>query len=120
MSSNFLILTAVGIAFFSEAFLYGVAVPILPFMLHERAGFALGDLQWYCSFLLTAYSASSLAFAPVAGFVTDRTVSRKRPFLIALVLMLIVRAPRASTPFFRCSSLPASWDTWTTHFLIVR
>ncbi|KAI0871743.1 major facilitator superfamily domain-containing protein [Hypoxylon argillaceum] len=89
MSSNFLILTAVGIAFFSEAFLYGVAVPILPFMLHERAGFALDDLQWYCSLLLTAYSASSLAFAPVAGFVTDRTVSRKRPFLIALVLMLI-------------------------------
>ncbi|KAJ2990559.1 hypothetical protein NUW58_g2885 [Xylaria curta] len=89
MSSNFLILMAVGIAFFSEAFLYGVAVPILPFMLHERAGFALDDLQWYCSLLLTAYSASSLASAPLAGFVTDRTVSRKRPFLTALVLMLI-------------------------------
>ncbi|KAI0197709.1 MFS general substrate transporter [Astrocystis sublimbata] len=89
MSSRFFILATVGIAFFSEAFLYGVAVPVLPFLLHERAGFGPDDLQWYCSLLLTAYSASSLAFAPLAGFVTDRTVSRKRPFLIALVLMLI-------------------------------
>ncbi|KAI1313241.1 major facilitator superfamily domain-containing protein [Xylaria venustula] len=89
MSSNFLILTAVGVTFFSEAFLYGVAVPILPFMLHERAGFVLDDLQWYCSLLLTAYSASCLVFAPLAGFVTDKATSRKRPLIIALILMLI-------------------------------
>ncbi|KAI1809588.1 hypothetical protein GGS20DRAFT_571283 [Poronia punctata] len=109
MASGFLILTAISIAFFSEAFIYGIAVPILPFMLRERAG-SPDDLQWYCSLLLTAYSAASLVFAPLAGFVTDKIALRRVPFLAALLLMLISVAL-----FFSAQSI---WPLFLTRCLV--
>jgi MFS family permease len=90
MQSKVFTIATIAIGFFAETFLYGIVVPVLPFMLEERMVLPHDDLQYYCSLLLTTYSAASLVFAPVAGTIADRVFPRKLPFLLALAIMITV------------------------------
>ncbi|GME53332.1 membrane transporter protein [Neofusicoccum parvum] len=74
-SNTFFIIATVAIGLFTDLFLYGLIVPILPYMLHDRLDVPKSDTQPYVSGLLTAYAAASVLFSPVAGVLADRIFS---------------------------------------------
>ena len=86
-SSYFFILMTICVAIFTDIFLYGIIVPVIPFALTHRAGVSPQDIQHWVSILLAVYGASLLAASPVCGWVADHTASRRLPLLIGLVAL---------------------------------
>ena len=89
-SSTLFIVSTVGIGLFTDLFLYGIVVPILPYMLTDRVHVPSDQLQTYTSALLAVYAGSSVLFSPVAGVIADRlSNSRQLPFLMGLFALLV-------------------------------
>lgn len=86
-SSKGFILTTICVAIFTDIFLYGIIVPVVPFALTKRAGVAEEDVQHWVSVLLAVYGAALLASAPVCGFLADRSTSRRLPLLVGLLAL---------------------------------
>ncbi|CAL8582856.1 hypothetical protein XPA_008500 [Xanthoria parietina] len=86
-SSKGFILTTICVAVFTDIFLYGIIVPVVPFALTKRAGVAEEDVQHWVSVLLAVYGAALLASAPVCGFLADRSTSRRLPLLVGLLAL---------------------------------
>ncbi|EXJ76162.1 uncharacterized protein A1O5_00670 [Cladophialophora psammophila CBS 110553] len=86
-SSKVFIVFAVCWSVFTDVFLYGVVVPVIPFALQQRVHVAHADTQRWVSVLLSVYAAALLFFAPICGIMADRTSSRRGPFLAGLVLL---------------------------------
>lgn len=87
-SSTFFILLTLGIAMFTDLFLYGLLVPVLPFMLEDRVHIPSSQTQSFTSGLLAVYAGSSVISAPIAGVLADRISTRQAPFLGGLVVLL--------------------------------
>ena len=87
-SSTLFILATVGVGLSTDLFLYGLVVPILPFMLQERLHLPPSQIQSHVDGLLAAYAGASMLFSPVAGYIADRTSSRQLPFLTGLLALL--------------------------------
>ncbi|KAF2148916.1 MFS general substrate transporter [Myriangium duriaei CBS 260.36] len=88
-SNTFFIVATVGIGLFTDLFLYGLVVPILPYMLEDRVGLPKGQVQSHVSGLLAAYAGASVLCSPFAGFLADRTTTRQAPFLLGLTALLL-------------------------------
>ena len=88
-SSTLFIVTTVGIGLFTDLFLYGLVVPILPFILQDRVHMPQEQIQSNVSGLLAAYAAASVVFSPPAGMLADRLPTRQLPFLVGLVALLL-------------------------------
>ncbi|KAI4249626.1 MAG: hypothetical protein L6R40_000415 [Gallowayella cf. fulva] len=86
-SSKGFILTTICVAVFTDIFLYGIIVPVVPFALRKRANVAQQDVQHWVSVLLAVYGAALLASAPVCGFLADRSTSRRLPLLVGLLAL---------------------------------
>ena len=86
-SSKGFILTTICIAVFTDIFLYGIIVPVVPFALTTRAGVAEKDVQHWVSVLLAVYGAALLASAPICGYLADRSTSRRVPLLVGLLAL---------------------------------
>ncbi|KAL8664520.1 MAG: hypothetical protein Q9168_007888 [Polycauliona sp. 1 TL-2023] len=87
-SHTLFIVSTVGIGLFTDLFLYGLIVPILPFILRDRVNVPDDKLQSYSSALLAAYAGASVLFSPPAGIIADRVPTRQAPFLAGLVALL--------------------------------
>lgn len=87
-SSTLFIVATVGIGLFTDLFLYGLIVPVLPFLLRDRVDLPQDQVQSYVSGLLAAYAGASVLFSLPAGWVADRTNARQTPFLTGLVALL--------------------------------
>ncbi|KAL8687767.1 MAG: hypothetical protein Q9218_006154 [Villophora microphyllina] len=87
-SSTPFIVSTVGIGLFTDLFLYGLVVPLLPFMLEERIHLPQSQIQSHTSGLLAAYAGASVLCSPPAGIIADRVSTRQAPFLIGLVALL--------------------------------
>lgn len=87
-SSTLFITATVGIGLFTDLFLYGLVVPILPFILEDRVSLPQSQVQPHVSALLAAYAGASVLFSIPAGVIADRTSSRQVPFLVGLVALL--------------------------------
>ncbi|KAH6665015.1 MFS transporter-like protein [Halenospora varia] len=87
-SSTPLILSTVAIALFTDLFLYGIIVPILPFVLEDRIGIPQEEVQKYTSILLAVYAGASVLFSLPAGIIADKLSARQVPFLLGLVSLL--------------------------------
>ena len=85
-SSTFIILT-VSTAIFTDIFVYGIVVPVLPFALTERSGVQVDSIQTWISIFLAVYGAALLVAAPICGWVADRTSSRRSPLLVGLLAL---------------------------------
>lgn len=85
--SRWFILTTICTAVFTDIFLYGIIVPVLPFALTRRAQVAVEDVQHWVSVLLAVYGAALLASAPVCGYLADRSTSRRLPLLVGLLAL---------------------------------
>lgn len=87
-SSTFFIVATVGIGLFTDLFLYGLIVPVLPFLLRDRVDLPQDQVQSYVSGMLAAYAGASVLFSLPAGWVADKTNARQAPFLCGLVALL--------------------------------
>lgn len=73
---------------FTDLFLYGLVVPILPFLLKQRIHVPSDQTQSKVSILLAVYAVASVIFSPIAGVIADKVPARQLPFLVGLVAML--------------------------------
>jgi MFS family permease len=87
-SSTSFILGTVAMSLFTDLFLYGLVVPLLPFILEERVQIPNSRIQSYTSGLLAAYAAASVAFSLPAGYLADHISTRRMPFLIGLTALM--------------------------------
>ncbi|KAK7935650.1 hypothetical protein PG985_001145 [Apiospora marii] len=87
-SSTAFILATVAIGLFTDMFLYGLVVPVLPFLLRDRLSVPDNEIQSYVSDLLAAYAGAQLLCSVPAGWIADRTNSRQVPFLCGLTALL--------------------------------
>ncbi|KAI0506518.1 major facilitator superfamily domain-containing protein [Xylaria bambusicola] len=87
-SNTLFILTTVAVGLFTDLFLYGLVVPVLPFMLRSRLSVPEDKIQSYVSGLLAAYAGASVVSSIPAGWIADRTNSRQLPFLSGLAALL--------------------------------
>lgn len=88
-SSTLFIVSTVGIGLFTDLFLYGLVVPILPFILQDRIHLQPDQIQSHVSALLAAYAGASVLFSPPAGILADRLPTRQLPFLVGLTALLL-------------------------------
>ncbi|KAL2038085.1 hypothetical protein N7G274_009032 [Stereocaulon virgatum] len=86
-SSKFFVYTVINLAVFTDAYLYGLIIPILPFALVERVHLHEEEVQQWIGLLLAAYGAGLIIGAPIAGWFADRTSSRRVPYLVGLVAL---------------------------------
>ena len=86
-SNKLFIVSAVAVALFTDLFLYGLIVPVLPFMLEDRIGLPRDRVQSHVSGLLAAYAGASVAVSPFAGVLTDRISTRQAPFLLVIAAL---------------------------------
>jgi MFS family permease len=103
-SNTLFIVTTVGIGLFTDLFLYGLVVPILPSILRDKVGVPDGDIQGDVSGLLAAYAAASVITSPFAGILADRLSSRQAPFLVGLLALLM-----ATVLLFVGTTIPGSY-----------
>lgn len=87
-SSTVFIVGTVAISLFTDLFLYGLVVPILPFILQDRIHLPEDQIQSHVSGLLAAYAAASVIFSPPAGIIADKVSARQLPFLAGLTALL--------------------------------
>lgn len=88
-SSSFFVVSTVGIGLFTDLFLYGLVVPVLPFMLQDRVHLEPPQIQSHVSGLLAAYAGASVIFSLPAGIIADKSSSRQLPFLVGLSALLV-------------------------------
>jgi MFS family permease len=86
-SHPFFILVIVAVGRFSDILLYGMVVPVLPYLLRDRLGLPEVNIQTDVFVLLAAFSAASLVFSLPAGWLVDWTVTRRYPYLIGLTAL---------------------------------
>ncbi|TAQ89626.1 hypothetical protein B7494_g2003 [Chlorociboria aeruginascens] len=85
-SSNY-ILATICVAIFTDAFLYAVVVPVLPFSLHERSGVPEDEVQWWNSFIFGTFGFAIIVGSPICGWVTDRTSNRSTSYFVGLFVL---------------------------------
>jgi MFS family permease len=74
---------------FTDLFLYGIIVPVLPFMLKDRVNMPDNQIQSTISNLLAIYAAASVAASPIAGILADKfSNSRQLPFVLGLLMLV--------------------------------
>lgn len=87
-SNRLFIVATVGLGLFTDLFLYGLVIPVLPFMLVDHIGLPPDQIQDNVSNLLSAYAGASVAIAPIAGIITDKLRTRRAPFLLGIAALL--------------------------------
>ncbi|KAI1743873.1 major facilitator superfamily domain-containing protein [Xylaria scruposa] len=87
-SNTLFIIATVAVGLFTDLFLYGLVVPVLPFMLQDRLSIPENEVQSYVSSLLATYAGASVVSSLPAGWIADRTNSRQAPFLSGLAALL--------------------------------
>lgn len=87
-ASTVFIVATVAVGLFTDLFLYGLIVPILPFMLRDRIDLPEEKVQSYVSAMLAAYAGASVVFSLPAGIIADKVKTRQAPFLSGLVALL--------------------------------
>ncbi|KAF1986342.1 MFS general substrate transporter [Aulographum hederae CBS 113979] len=86
-SSKAFVIVVVCVAVFTDIFLYGLIVPMLPFALAERVGLSGNDIQRWNSILLASYGASILLGSLLFGWIGDQTKTRQLPFLLGVAVV---------------------------------
>ncbi|EED13927.1 MFS amine transporter, putative [Talaromyces stipitatus ATCC 10500] len=87
-ASNWFTVFVVTFAVFTDIFLYGVIVPVIPFALEYRADIEVDRVQYWVSVLLAVYGAGLLVFSPICGWFSDTVSMRRLPLLLGLAALL--------------------------------
>jgi MFS family permease len=71
-SNTYFIVFTVGLSAFTDLFLYGLIVLVMPFMLKDRINMPDIEIQSTISNILAVDAAASVAASPVAGILADK------------------------------------------------
>ncbi|OJI99189.1 hypothetical protein ASPVEDRAFT_506170 [Aspergillus versicolor CBS 583.65] len=104
-SSKAFVTWVVAIAVFTDVFIYGMIIPILPEVLQTRVSIPEEELQKWMSILLAAFGGAIFIGSPIFGYFADKSSSRQAPFLIGLFALA------ASTVMF--------WFARTVYALVI-
>jgi MFS family permease len=88
-SHTVFIVTTVALGLFTDLFLYGLVVPVMPFMLRNRLHVPDDEVQSYVSRLLAVYAGVQLLVSVPIGWLADRTKSRQLLFLSGLAALFL-------------------------------
>src|SRR4051794_17300433 len=88
-SSTPFILVTVGLGMFTDLFLYGLITPVMPFMLQDHIGVPKDQVQGIIDYQLAIFAVCQVLMSPIAGIAADMVPSRKMPFLLGLVALLV-------------------------------
>ncbi|PYI01425.1 MFS amine transporter [Aspergillus sclerotiicarbonarius CBS 121057] len=83
-SSTIFAVIVVCVAVFTDIFLYGLVVPMLPFALADRVGLSEADIQHWNSILLATYGAAIMLGSLLFGWMGDQTRTKQLPFLLGV------------------------------------
>jgi MFS family permease len=125
-SSTGFVLTTVALALFTDLWLYGIIVPILPFILNDRLNIPHGEIQYYTSILLGTYAGATVILSPVAGIIADRLPARQIPFtcgllsLVASTILLAVGQTIGILIFARILQGASAAVVWTVGMALVK
>ncbi|PSR89040.1 major facilitator superfamily domain-containing protein, partial [Coniella lustricola] len=86
-SSRAFIAATVCLAIFTDIFLYGIIVPVLPFAMTNRIGIPNDSLQQWNAIFLACYTIAVCVGSPVAGIYADHSSSRRWPLLLGLLAL---------------------------------
>jgi MFS family permease len=86
-SSTPFILFTISLAIFTDIFLYGLIVPVIPFSLTVQAGVAEDQVQQWTAILLACYNITLFVGSPLVGWYADCTTSRRLPLLLGLLAL---------------------------------
>ncbi|KOC10941.1 hypothetical protein AFLA70_17g005940 [Aspergillus flavus AF70] len=102
-SSSAFVTLVVCVAIFTDIFLYGLIVPVLPFALKVRMGLPENDIQFWASAFLAIYGGSIFLGSLLFGWIGDHSKTRKGPFLLGLIVVggaTLLTALTTSLPLF--------------------
>ncbi|KAE8414290.1 MFS general substrate transporter [Aspergillus pseudocaelatus] len=102
-SSSAFVTLVVCVAIFTDIFLHGLIVPVLPFALKVRMGIPESDIQLWASAFLAIYGASIFLWSLLFGWIGDHSKTRKGPFLLGLIVVggaTLLTALTTSLPLF--------------------
>jgi MFS family permease len=85
-SQHFTIFT-IAISVFSDLFLYGFVIILLPDLLRRRCEVPEGQIQGTLAVLLALYNGIIVFATPLSGYLADRLSNKRTPFLISLVAL---------------------------------
>ena len=88
-SKTSFILTTVALGLFTDLFLYGLPVPLLPYILEDRLHVPATKIQSHSSSLLAAHAISSAIFCPISGILTDKLLGRKVLYVTGVLALLL-------------------------------
>ncbi|KAG0144233.1 hypothetical protein CROQUDRAFT_724134 [Cronartium quercuum f. sp. fusiforme G11] len=71
-----------------DLFLFGIIVPVMPFVMKDRLHLPEEEVQSATSNLLAAHAIATFFSAPLVGIAVDGPLSRKTPFLFGLFVLL--------------------------------
>ncbi|KAE8146383.1 major facilitator superfamily domain-containing protein [Aspergillus avenaceus] len=74
-------------AVFTDIFIYGMIVPILPEVLQTRVHVPVEELQKWMSIMLAAFGGAIFVGSPIFGYFADKGTSRQVPFIIGLLAL---------------------------------
>jgi MFS family permease len=100
-SKRSFILATVTFGLFTDLLLYGLMVPVFPFMLTDRLSIPEAQIQTYVSSLLTIYASTAVIFSIPAGWIADQINSRQSPFLVGLAALAVSTAMLAFSQSIR-------------------
>ncbi|KAL3431769.1 major facilitator superfamily domain-containing protein [Aspergillus tetrazonus] len=86
-SSKAFVTWVVAIAVFTDVFIYGMIIPILPDVLKTRVSIPEDELQKWISILLAAFGGALFVGSPFFGYLADKTSSRQAPFMVGLLAL---------------------------------
>ncbi|KAF7588597.1 hypothetical protein BBP40_005482 [Aspergillus hancockii] len=86
-SSRKFVISVVSMAVFTDIFIYGMIIPILPVVLQTRVVVPDDQLQQWMSIMLAAFGGALFVGSPVFGYFADKGTSRQVPFIIGLLAL---------------------------------
>lgn len=86
-SKTTFIVATVALGLFTDYFLYGLPVPITPYILRDRIHLPAAEIQTKSSILIAAHAIPSGLVCPMAAIFTDRFNNRKTPYIISVLIL---------------------------------
>ncbi|KAK9368905.1 major facilitator superfamily domain-containing protein [Lipomyces kononenkoae] len=87
-ASGWMIMTTVAVAVFTDIFMYGIIIPIIPNVLVDRLGVARSMVQKDISLALLVYAAGLLVASPIFGYLADLYQNRRFFMIVGLLALL--------------------------------
>ncbi|KAE8373183.1 major facilitator superfamily domain-containing protein [Aspergillus bertholletiae] len=86
-SSRRFVISVVAMAVFTDIFIYGMIIPILPVVLKTRVAVPDDQLQKWMSIMLAAFGGALFVGSPIFGYFADKGTSRQVPFIFGLLAL---------------------------------